>query len=354
MPKSVPYREQEKIENTLRLRELLQELPPYIKDYFRAKEPTTSDKTRLSYAYDLRVFFRFLTETNPSLKNREIKEISLENLSMLSPVDFEEYEEYLKAYPSPSDTDKQVTNSRLGISRKMSCIRSLFEYLCRRSLLPSNPARMVDMPKIKDKAIIQLDPDEVASLLDYIDELGSKLSGLRLAHYQKQKYRDMAIITLFLGTGIRVSECVGLNLTDVDFKNNAIRIIRKGGNEMVIYFGGEVEAALKDYLENTRNIITPLPGHEEALFLSNRRQRISVDAVEKLVKKYCSAITVKTITPHKLRSTYGTALYQETGDIYLVADVLGHSDVNTTKKHYAKLKDERRRSAARAVTLREK
>lgn len=122
---------------------------------------------------------------------------------------------------------------------------------------------------------------------------------------------------------------------------------------MIVYFGSEVERALQEYLELSRNAITPVAGHEEALFLSGQRKRISVDAVEKMVKKYASAVSVKTITPHKLRSTYGTALYRETRDIYLVADVLGHSDVNTTKKHYAKLSDERRRAASKAVILRE-
>ena len=159
------------------------------------------------------------------------------------------------------------------------------------------------------------------------------------------------MITLLLGTGVRVSELVGLNIGDVDFKNNGIRILRKGGNEMIVYFGTEVEQALKDYLEISRTAITLVAGHEEALFLSGQRKRISVDAVEKMVKKYASAISVKTITPHKLRSTYGTALYRETGDIYLVADVFRHSDVNTTKKHYAKLSDERRRSASKAGVM---
>ena len=123
---------------------------------------------------------------------------------------------------------------------------------------------------------------------------------------------------------------------------------------MIVYFCKDVEQALKDYLEISREAITPVAGHEDALFLSVQRKRISVDAVEKMVKKYASAVSVKTITPHKLRSTYGTALYRETGDTYLVADVLGHADVNTTKKHYAKLSDSRRRAASKAVTLREK
>lgn len=352
MAKQITYREQEKIQNTMKLREFLSELPPYAKDYFRAKEPTTSDKTRLSYAYDLRVFFRFLQESNPNLKEKQISEISLSDLSALQPVDFEKFEDYLKVYQTPDG--RTETNSRVGIARKLSCLRNFYEYLCKRQLLSENPVRLIDMPRLKEKAIIQLDPDEIAALLDYMENYGNGLTGVQLYHYNKQKYRDIAIVTLLLGTGIRVSECVGLNISDVDFKNNGIRVLRKGGNEMVVYFGLEVEAALKDYLELSRNKITPLSGHENALFLSGQRKRISVDAIEKMVKKYSSAISVKTITPHKLRSTYGTALYRETGDIYLVADVLGHSDVNTTKKHYARLSDDRRRAASKAVILREK
>ena len=98
----------------------------------------------------------------------------------------------------------------------------------------------------------------------------------------------------------------------------------------------------------------PLEGHENALFLSLQNRRITVRAVENLVKKYSKLVTnLKNITPHKLRSTYGTSLYRETGDIYLVADVLGHKDVNTTRKHYAAIEDDRRRKAAKYVHLRE-
>ena len=162
------------------------------------------------------------------------------------------------------------------------------------------------------------------------------------------------MLTLLLGTGIRVSECVGLDLNDVDFDVCGIKIRRKGGYEAFVYFGDEVETALLDYLEERQHII-PVEGHEDALFLSLQNRRITVRAVENLVKKYASRVTtLKKITPHKLRSTYGTSLYQETGDIYLVADVLGHKDVNTTRKHYAAQADERRRRAAQYVRLREK
>lgn len=144
-----------------------------------------------------------------------------------------------------------------------------------------------------------------------------------------------------------------MDISDVDFRNGGIRIHRKGGKEVTVYFGVEVEDALKDYLEE-RTQMEPAEGHDNALFLSLQMKRMSVRSVENLVKKYAKIVTpLKKITPHKLRSTYGTALYRETGDIYLVADVLGHADVNTTKKHYAALDDARRRSARDKVWLRE-
>ena len=122
---------------------------------------------------------------------------------------------------------------------------------------------------------------------------------------------------------------------------------------MIVYFGEEVEQALREYLKQREHII-PETGHENALFLSMQNRRIAVRSVENLVKKYASRVTtLKKITPHKLRSTYGTTLYKETGDIYLVADVLGHKDVNTTRKHYAAMDEDRRRRAASAVKLRE-
>ncbi len=150
--------------------------------------------------------------------------------------------------------------------------------------------------------------------------------------------------------------CVGLDITDINFRENSIRIIRKGGNESILYFGAEVEKALLDYINEPRALIAAkaLPGEENALFFSLQKKRISVHAVENLVEKYAKEfVPQKKITPHKLRATFGTSLYQETEDIYLVADVLGHSDVGTTKKHYAAIKDQNRRKAASVVKLRE-
>jgi integrase/recombinase XerC len=352
MAATITYHEQTDMENVRKLREVLKTLPVFAKDYFRAIEPTTSTKTRISYAYDIRIFFQFLISQNPLLADAGISGLSISVLDQLKPVDIEEYMEYLKLYDHPED-QMAVTNGERGLKRKMSSLRSFYSYYYKRQMIETNPTLLVDMPKIHEKAIVRLDAGETAALLDYIEHCGDQLTGQRKAYYEKTKLRDLAIVTLLLGTGIRVSECVGLDVDDVDFRNNGIRLVRKGGSEMVVYFGTEVEKALKSYLE-ARKAIIPVSGHENALFYSTQRKRIGVQAVENLVKKYAKAITTtKKITPHKLRSTYGTALYQETGDIYLVADVLGHKDVNTTKKHYAAMDDARRRKAATAVHLRE-
>lgn len=347
------YHEQSQIDQTLRLREVLKTLPPFVKDYFRAMEPKSSARTRINYAYDIRVFFHFLMENNPVYKNYTIDRFTPQDLENLEPVDIEEYLEYLKVYKRDEDGEL-ITNGEKGLARKMSALRSFYGYYFKHRIIQKNPTLLVDMPKLHDKAIIRLDTDEVALLLDFVESAGEHLTGQALNYYKKTRDRDIAILTLLLGTGIRVSECVGLDIKDVDFKNNGIMVTRKGGNQMVVYFGDEVAEALKNYMAGDREAATPLPGHEQALFLSTQRKRMGVQAVENMVKKYARQVTPnKKITPHKLRSTYGTSLYKETGDIYLVADVLGHKDVNTTKKHYAAIDDNRRRKAASTVKLRE-
>ena len=349
--KKTTYREHTDMENTLKLRQVLATLPPFCKDYFRAIDTTTTAKTRISYAYDIRIFFQFLLDENPAFKDHAMTDFTVDVLDQIKAVDLEEYQEYLKLYQSG---DKTETNGERGLKRKISALRSFYAYYYKREMIHTNPTVLIDVPKIHEKSIIRLDTDEVAMLLDYIEHCGDTLTGQKRVFYEKTKERDLAIVTLLLGTGIRVSECVGLDLKDVDFKNNGITVTRKGGNQMVVYFGDEVAGALENYITGDREAATPLSGHEQALFLSTQRKRMGVQAVENMVKKYARQVTPnKKITPHKLRSTYGTSLYKETGDIYLVADVLGHKDVNTTKKHYAAIDDTRRRKAASAVKLRE-
>ena len=351
MATTLPYYEQKDIENIKKLREMMTTLPPFCTEFFRGIEPRTSTRTRIAYAYDLSVFFDFLKKENPVFSKMERMDLTLDYLDQISVTDLEEYMEYLKY--RFNEHNQEIINKERGIMRKISSLKSFYNYFFRTEKLKTNPAALVQLPKLHEKEIISLDIDEVALLLDAVEQ-GDGLTDKQKAFHNRTKLRDLALLTLLLGTGIRVSECVGLDLNDIDFKNGGIHIHRKGGKEVTVYFGTEVETALQDYLDE-RNSIIPEEGSENALFLSLQKKRMNVRSVENLVKKYARIVTpLKKITPHKLRSTYGTNLYRETGDIYLVADVLGHSDVNTTKKHYAALEDERRRSARNAVKLREK
>lgn len=281
-----PYYEQVDKENIIKLRELISTLPPFVSNFFRGIEPTTSSRTRIAYAYDLRVFFDFLANNSPYCTHKKIIEITLDDLDHIKVLDLEEYMEYLKYY-SKGDASESGSLDRInkerGISRKISSLKAFYNYFYRKEMIQTNPAALVNLPKIHDKDIVRLDIDEVAILLDKAEQ-GEGLTKKQKTYHAKNRLRDMAILTLLLGTGIRVSECVGLNIDDVDFKNSGIRIHRKGGKEVAVYFGDEVETALQDYLEARRYII-PQIGHEEALFLSMQNKRLSVRSVENLVKK---------------------------------------------------------------------
>lgn len=328
-------------------REILGELPPFASDFFVGIEQTTSPLTRLNYAYDLRVFFEYITaETN--LFDKDIRQLNVSDLNKIKAVHLERYLSYLSHY---SFDGEEYTNGDNGKARKLSSIKSFFKYFYTKGFILENVASKVDMPKIHDKPIVRLEVDEVSKLISTTED-GSNLTDREKAFHQHTKLRDVAIVTLLLGTGIRVSELVGLNINDVDFETNGIKITRKGGNQEIVYFGDEVRSALHNYLILRQDNANAR--HETAFFLSLQNKRISVRAVELLVKKYAKLTTpLKKITPHKLRSTYGTNLYRETNDIYIVADVLGHKDVNTTKRHYAAISEEHRRNVANVVKLRD-
>ena len=211
--------------------------------------------------------------------------------------------EYLKVYKRD---DEMITNGEKGLARKMSALRSFYNYYFKHQIISKNPVLLVDMPKMHEKAIVRLDADEVAMLLDYVESAGSKLTGQALVYYRKTKDRDLAILTLLLGTGIRVSECVGLDLNDVDFKNNGITVTRKGGNQMVVYFGDEVALALKNYINGDRKAMTPLPAMKtHSSFLL--REAHGGTGCRKYGQEICKAGDAIKRSPRKLRSTYGTS-----------------------------------------------
>ena len=285
---------------TLKIRALLTELPVLCGSFFRAIDSQTSVLTRYAYAIDLRGFFQFTAQQEDLFHGKDIPSLTASDLEKIQAYHIELYLNEVSFYQKG---DREWVNQERAKARKLSSLRSFFKFLHKQEYLPTNVAALVDIPKLNEKAIIRLEPNEVANLLD-LAENGDGLTNRQKAYHESTKTRDVAILTLFLGTGIRISELVGIDLNDIDFENNAFVVTRKGGSEDILNFGDEVNQALADYY-TVREKMTAFPGNERALFLSLQMKRINVRTVELLVKKYASlASPLKKITPHKLRSTY--------------------------------------------------
>jgi site-specific recombinase XerD len=347
------YFEVRNINTIKRLEQIEKDLPYFCYEFFLGIENTTTALTRLNYAYDLRIFFDFIIKK--IYKKKQIKDLTLADIDKLDMTSIEIFLSYLSTY---TFNDKTENCNEHAKARKLATIRSFYKYFFNKGKFSANTAAKIPTPKLHDKEIIRLEANEkineiinLLNVVEYGEGLSIRQKKLRTSI---TKARDIALFTLFLGTGIRVSEMVGLNESDIDFKSNSFKITRKGGNQTILYFSDEIAIALKEYMvlknNNLKNDDT-----EEALFLSSiNNKRLSTRAIQELVKKYARIVTpLKKITPHKLRSTFGTQLYRATGDIYYVADVLGHKDVNTTKKHYAAISDDLRRSLAGKVKLRD-
>lgn len=346
------YFKQRDEKNLAKIDEILLQLPDFVGQFIVGISSNTSALTRLNYATDIRIFFSYLTKYVFPGKN--LIDISAGDIESLKPYDIERYINGLSSYIYDG---KKLSCGERAKERKLASLRSLYKYLFKKEIISNNVALKVDMPKLHDKPIVRLETDEVDRLISTVSN-GEMLSERERSYNSVTKERDMAIIYVFLGTGIRVSELVGLNRNDINFPDSSFVVTRKGGNKSILYMPADTLEMLKRYIawlddqiaENTE-FASKIKDHD-ALFYSLQGSRIGVRTVEKLVKKYASsAAPLKKITPHKLRSTYATNLYNETEDIYVVADVLGHSDVNTTKKHYAQMSEEHKKRAAEATHI---
>lgn len=344
----------------LRLRKITSELPAFLDGYFMSIT-SKSLRTQISYARDILTFFKFITLENPLYKNYQVKDIPYDLLQKLTPSDIDEYIKFLDIYFIEG---KKYTNDAASKARKLSVLNNMFTFYNTRNYFYNNPVSAVIRPKIHEKAVVALDQDQIYELVEMISN-PKGLSERSLKSHQKTVERDLAIVCVFLGTGIRVSELVGLNIDDINFKDMSLRIIRKGGDEKRVYFNEDVTEALLSYIgieseEDEEPIYSPrtmLLGsntEEKALFISMKGRRMAVRSIETMIEKYTSCLCInKKITPHKLRSTYATEIYRQTGDIYLVSSSLDHKNINTSKK-YTRQDEERKKQAAGIITLKAK
>lgn len=331
-----------------KLKLIQSELPPYCKDYFHYLKQSNGFRTIVSYANDLKIFFYFLSISNSIYTDP--KKIPLELLNSLKPSDINEFMMFLEHYTYNGTPYK---NSSAGRNRKLSSLRSFYNYLCYLGFVENNPPSMVRTPKLSKKNVLVLSDEEKNNLLHVI-QYGTNLSKKQLETHRITRIRDEAIFTLFLGTGMRVSELVGIDLEHINFNKHTIELVRKGGNEDYIFFGQEIEAILQRYIEHSRLQDYKPELHENALFLSLKGTRLHVNSVENLAKKYAVAANISPdFVPHTCRKTYGTQLYNATSDIRLVADVLGHSSILTTSTHYVLNSDSNKASIANQKIFKE-
>lgn len=309
------------------MRNNYEDLPEYARDFlsYYANILGKSPNTIRSYYSDLKLFFRFLIargdkKTLANLESVSVKELSIEVMRNVKLSDFYDFMTFVGTMRS---------NSAFARARKTACLRSFFKYLNTKAhLIEENPTKELDSPKTRKTLPKYLSLQESRKLLSVIDG--------------KFKERDYAIITLFLNCGMRLSELVGINLSDL--KENTLTVIGKGNKERTVYLNKACLDAIEQYLK-----VRPRDGviDRDALFLSQQKKRITPRMVENVVKKHLLAAGLDTskYSPHKLRHTAATLMhkYGEV-DVRVLQEILGHERLSTTEI-YTHVDDEQLQSA---------
>ena len=316
-------------------------MPGFVSEYIIEYYSGESINTQIGYAIDIRVFFNYLI-TEVFTDKADISEITVKDIDSLRVSDLIHFKAYLKEYeqetvtPTGKHVIRVYKNSPYGINRKMSAVRGLFIYLYKTEQIKENITDKVDFAKLHQKIKKRLTAQETFSLLDVIYNGEKYYEGRLLTEYNNRRERDIAIFTTYLGTGIRVSELINLNVEDVDLPTNSFIVTRKGGDQQEIYMPEQVKEKLEEYLKHEESIGR---GRDKGVLFTNRSgKRFTTSGIEKLLKNYCltAGITNPDKTrPHALRRTFACQLLEDGVDIKMVADLLGHKNIEVTHKYYA-------------------
>lgn len=322
-----------------RLRDYLSELPDFVFRFIDYYYDGDSVNTQLAFALDIKIFLNFLCVTK-KFPYDSIEDFTENDMEQISVDDLLEYKSYLRQYTltyidaDGKSYERTHRNSAYGINRKMSSLRSLFSYLYKTDKISQNITLKVDMNKLVQKIKKPLTVQETMRLMDVILNGEKYFKGRQLTEYLNRKTRDIALYLTYLGTGVRVSELVNLDISDIDFETSSFTVTRKGGSEDEIFMPVQVENELLTYLEWRKEKKVDSP----ALFISRNNERLTVSSVEHNLKTYCYAagITNKDKTrPHALRRTFACTLLEEGVDIKMVAELMGHKNIEVTHKFYA-------------------
>lgn len=330
------YKEEKDMNNKVKANHIIiVDLPPFCKSFFQARRDLAGS-SRLAYCYTLLDFFNYLRDNNSYFGSKNICEFTLQDLNLLKKKDFEEYITWKETHVK----NKETSASAASLKRIKAFLSTFWTYYVQENELDTNPLVGIRLEKLESKDPITLNKEEKKRLLDTI-LYGIGLTGSACLHHVQCKERDYAITYLFLRTGIRIAELVGIDVRDIDFYTHKIAIQRKGRKSQEVFFSDEAEQALKEYLAVRDSKYKPYT--TDALFLNKYGDRISERSIERMIEKYVKIAfpTKKNITPHKLRSTYATDMLEKTGNIELVSKQLGHSKVSTTQIYASSSKDQR-------------
>ncbi len=324
------------------------EAPRLIKDFLSYHQNILnhSTKTVEGYYLDIRMFFRFLKisrdlatveEPFDEISIKDVDEALIKSVTSSDVLDFLDFlaneREGIRKLKTRDETNSGL--SAVSRARKLAAIRSFYGYLVKTAhVVEHNPVENMSNPKLKKSLPHFLHEDECDKLLD-------KVGG-------RFEIRDYCILLLFMSCGLRVSELVGINLSDLS--EDSIRVHGKGNKDRLVFITPEVREAIDDYLLQRDEIKEQIElGHENALFISRNFRRISVRGVQKMVEKNLlkAGLDTNQISTHKLRHTAATLMLQNGVDVRTLQDVLGHESLNTTQI-YTHVEDTGLREAARA------
>ena len=347
-PDHLVLQEHKVIERAL---EIEKSLPCFMNDFFLYLKNAVAVSTRLAYLEDIHFFCQYLVEETELTRASTTREIALNEFSNIQARDINYFlGQYCQRYVIQDEKANRIMeNHQRSLARKKSSLSVLFKNLYRDGLLAINITdgfNPIQLPKPQPDAIKRLDIDEVVRLLEIVDT-GDHLSPKEKIYWEKTRLRDRAILVLFLTYGLRVNELAQLNISSFNFHRGEFRIFRKRGKESLMPINHSCERVVREYLNQERPESGTLDSeHQDALFLSLQRKRMTIRSIRNLVKKY-TALVLGTAagdgySPHKLRATAATSLIQQGASIFDVQNLLDHDNVTTTQLYAAHRKDAKR------------
>lgn len=339
--------------------ELKELMPWYVLEYYQSKLTIPYSFTTLyEYLKEYRRFFEWLIDSGVSNANK-LTDIPLETLEHLSKKDMESFILYLRERTLLNTKNKRQGVSQTTINRTLSALSSLYKYLTEEvenadgePYFYRNVMKKVSTKKKKETLAARAENikqklflgNETMEFLEYVDcEYEHKLSKRALSSFRKNKERDLAIIALLLASGVRLSEAVNLDLKDVNLNMMIIEVTRKGGKQDSVNVAGFAKPYLENYITIRRGRYKA-EKTDLAFFLSEYRgvpNRMDASSIEKMVAKYSQDFKIR-VTPHKLRHTLATRLYDATKSQVLVSHQLGHASTQVTDLYTHIVNDEQK------------